>query len=748
MVPPNQTDPSGIDSAQRLREFATALLAANRIAHHRQVLILTGGRDWCRRQAEILLEQPLLAAVVLLSDRPLAGIVPVAAAQVRQVLGGEIDALVVDAWAGFDPNAFGAAIGAVQGGGLALLLAPPLADWPDYADPATDRIAAYPHTHRQITGRYLQRLVRIIRASADILLLESGKPLPSIAPPAAPRHALPTSRHDGPRTLDQQRAVTAIEHCARGHRHRPVVLTSDRGRGKSAALGIAAARLLSAGLAQIIVTAPSLAAATAVFAHARRLLPGAQAANGQLSIDGGVLEFMAPDALLRSAQSADLLLVDEAAALPTPILSALLRRYARIVFASTVHGYEGTGRGFALRFRQVLERYARDWREHWLEAPIRWAPGDPAERFTFQALLLNALPAPQATLTAATAGGCRAQALDRNALAGDERTLNELFGLLVLAHYRTSPADLRHLLDAPDLSVWALRYRGHIAAAALLIDEGGFVPELAQAIWLGIRRPRGHLVAQSLATHAGLAQAPMLNGRRVLRIAVHPACQGRGLGTRLLRSILGAARSGGIDYLAAAFGATAELIRFWARSDMRIVRLGSHRSASSGDYSAIVLRPLSPAGRQLAQAARERFADRFPHLLNDPLRELDPELALLLLQQLATAGAPAPTTEDWDDLLAFGFGQRSYADASVALRRLARYALTDRQLVPALSRSQQVVLLARMLQQRDWSEIAGWLHICGRQPVVEVLRAAARHLALTSTEPRVRRCARELLRRP
>lgn len=740
---PPDPDPPVRHELPRLRKLVAALIAANRISHHRQILVLPGERDWCLRQAEIFLGQPQLTVIVWLGDRAPDGIAPLAAAQAHQVLGREIDALVVDAWAGFDPDAFGAAIGAVHGGGLVLLLTPPLAAWPDYADPATDRITAYPHTRGQVTGRYLRRLVRIIRSSADALVLESDKPMPEIAPPGASRHAPTPNRHE-PCTPDQQRAVTAIERCARGHRHRPVVLTSDRGRGKSAALGIAAARLLRAGLERIIVTAPSLASAITVFTHARRLLPDAQVSRGRLSTGRGVLEFMAPDELLRRPRSADLLLVDEAAAIPTAVLSTLLKRYARIVFASTVHGYEGTGRGFALRFRQVLDRYAPDWREHWLETPIRWAVGDPAERFAFHALLLNAASAPATVLADATAGGCRAQALDRDALIDDEHTLNELFGLLVLAHYRTAPADLRHLLDAPDLSAWVLRHRGHIAAAALVVDEGGFSPELAQAIWLGIRRPRGHLVAQSLAAHAGLAQAPTLHGRRVLRIAVHPACQGRGLGTRLLIGILSDARSNGIDYLAAAFGATAELIRFWSRSGMRVVRLGSHREASSGNHSAIVLRPLSVAGKRLARAAWERFADRFPDLLNEPLRDLDSGLALMLLQQSDTPSAPAPTSEDWNDLLAFGFGRRQYADASVALHRLTRYALASPQLTPALNHSQQVLLLARMLQRRDWNELAGWLNVSGRRQVVDALRAAVRRLALTSAEPRVRRRAREL----
>ncbi|EAR20995.1 hypothetical protein NB231_07492 [Nitrococcus mobilis Nb-231] len=729
---------------QALREFATALIGVGRAAHHRQIVVIAGKHDWCLEQADLLLEQSQLATIAWLGDRPpTAAITPLNIGRTQLVLGKEIDALVVDAWDGFDPDAFGATIGAVHGGGLVLLLAPPLAKWPDYADPATDRIATYPYTRRQLTGRYLKRLVRVIRSSTHALVLEPNQPLPRVAAPTLAQSGTVVASSRTLPTPDQQRAIAAIERCARGHRHRPVVLTSDRGRGKSAALGIAAARLLRAGYTQIIVTAPSLASAATVFTHARCLMPDAHAARGYLSDGRGRLEFMAPDALLRRPQAAELLLVDEAAAISTAILSALLGRYARIVFASTVHGYEGTGRGFALRFRQVLDRHTPDWREYWLETPIRWAADDPAERFAFQALLLNALPAPQAALVDATAGRCQLERLDRDVLVDDEPTLSELFGLLVLAHYRTTPGDLRQLLDAPGLSVWVLRDQRHIAAAALVIDEGGFPPALARAIWLGLRRPQGHLVAQSLAAHAGLAQAPTLHGRRVLRIAVHPACRRRGLGTRLLGGIFGDARGHGIDYLAAAFGVTNELLGFWTRFGMQIVRLGNHREASSGNCSAIVLRALSQTGEQFIKAAAARFADRLPALLNEPLRDLDPALALTLLQQFERPGAPAP--EEWDDLLAFGFGRRQYMDTLPALQRLTHYALTDPRLTAALSRSEQLTLLARTLQRREWSELAGYLAVPGRRQVVAALRTSVRRLALISTEPQVRHRARELL---
>lgn len=44
------------------------------------------------------------------------------------------------------------------------------------------------------------------------------------------------------------------------------------------------------------------------------------------------------------------LIVDEAAAIPGPLLRQLVTRFPRTLLTTTVQGYEGTGRGFLLKF--------------------------------------------------------------------------------------------------------------------------------------------------------------------------------------------------------------------------------------------------------------------------------------------------------------------------------------------------------------------------------------------------------------
>ncbi len=67
---------------------------------------------------------------------------------------------------------------------------------------------------------------------------------------------------------------------------------------------------------------------------------------------------------------------------------------AHLAFATTARGYEGTGRGFLLRFVRWLEQRPEPVDHLRLDTPIRFAPDDPVERFTFEALLLDAKPSP------------------------------------------------------------------------------------------------------------------------------------------------------------------------------------------------------------------------------------------------------------------------------------------------------------------------------------------------------------------
>jgi tRNA(Met) cytidine acetyltransferase len=477
-----------------------------------------------------------------------------------------------------------------------------------------------------------------------------------------------------------------------------------------------------------VITGPRVDSVEPVFEHARALLDDARVSRAAIHLDDAVIEYTAPDALLRSARRADLLLVDEAAAIPTPVLERLLERYPRIAFATTIHGYEGTGRGFAVRFQQILDRRSRGWRALRLEAPIRWAADDPVERLVFRLLALDSEPAPDEIATEAAVGSCVVEPLDRDALARDETLLSEIFGLLVLAHYRTRPRDLWRLLDEPRLQIFAARHAGHVVATAVLSTEGGFDPATATAIRDGQRRPQGHMLAEALAAHLGLERAGTLQGARVMRIAVHPAATRRGIGTRLIEALRQAAGAQGLDYLGASFGADPGLLEFWQGCGLQPVRLSVNRGASSGAHSALVLQGLSPDGIALAREARGRMLRQLPDQLTGPLRRVEPALVARMLRGDIDGLAYRPDDQDRLEVAAFVEGRRSFEDVIGALRRETLRALCEPNIAHRLSPIERDALVVAIAQQRGWTEVATELGLPGRGQAIALLRDALRAL--------------------
>ncbi|MGR2739906.1 tRNA(Met) cytidine acetyltransferase TmcA [Billgrantia sp. Q4P2] len=619
-------------------------------------------------------------------------------AKARTRLGGEHDLIVFDAAspeAGFDADAFGALSGTLRAGGLLVLLTPS----PDAAP-----------------SRYMARLLRRLSQATDVVRWIPGKPPILPGSPVCASGADSDSGDADCLTRDQAEAVKRLVGL---RRRRPLVLTADRGRGKTAALGIACARLIAAGQEEIWVTAPRPQAVAALFERLEALRPhGQRQANRFVDVQGGRVEFVAPDELDLRVERGEAggrgswLLVDEAAAIPAAMLGRWLAAFPRIAFATTMHGYEGSGRGFALRFRERLEREAPDWREFHLAAPVRWAEGDPLERLVGDLLLLDAEPmTPLPSIAATSLQTVRWQ---RSTLAADEAALREIFGLLVQAHYRTTPADLQRLLDEPGLSITTLTDRLHTQAVAVCADEGGFDLELAERVARGERRLPGHLLAQSLAAHAGSREALMARLRRVQRIAVNPQRRREGLGQRLLEHERETARKAGIDLLGASFGAEPGLLAFWQALGFRAVRLGLSRETSTGEYAVMVVAPLGLKGEALTETLVERFQRLLPVLLAFELADLDPEVALALLAE----GKPPPLSDaERRDIADVAHGHREPALARPALQGLVRRAAA------AGRREGELAWLAAWaFQGRDMAWLAAQSGAKGRRQVMDRLR--------------------------
>jgi tRNA(Met) cytidine acetyltransferase len=666
-----------------LLSFAQNIQQQAIIDNHRQILRLQGDLVWCYQQATFLithLQQPYFWC----GPSPSA----ITSTPFKQILGQEVTLLIINAYDSFDANAFAASEGALRGGGLLLLISPTEIDKNDLF-------------HQYLNSQFLLYNFMSVRQS---------HPLP-ISSTCLPQTAINNDLY----LTQQKSAITAIIKTVTGHRHRPLVLTANRGRGKSAALGIAAAHLLNTGIKTVLVCAPNKQATVTLFKHARSLLNAQHQAEFSVLDQEKSIQFIAPDRLLAEKPKCDLLIIDEAAALPVPTLEALAHHYARLVFATTVHGYEGSGRGFALRFQKQLNKIAPQWRQVHLDQPIRWAVNDPLESFTLNSLCLtesaSQLPHYQAHQTV------QFEKLDRHQLLHNKALLQDTFSLLVLAHYQTKPSDLEKLLNDTALHIFVVRQNKQLLGVALINDEGGFEPMMCENIWRGTRRVQGHLVAQSLTFHSACKQAASYRYARIQRIAIHPSLQNLGLGKQFISHLTDWAKKQKFDHLCASFGATAGLLSFWQQLAFSTLRIGFSIDHSSGTHSVIVNKPLSNQGKLLHAEIHQQFSGQFAIQLSRHLQQMDAELVANILQEFSKK---QPQSVQLGSYLQ---GNLPYEFVEPVLITLM---LTCN--LKSLSKTQQCLTIQKILQNNSWEEICKKHHLTGKKQAQSALKSAITQL--------------------
>ena len=593
----------------------------------RRLLVLSGEERWCFDHA-LKLRDALPGDWLWISPQPDAEN-HCSPSALQTLLGREFRHAVFDARHGFDAAAFAALSGTLKAGSWLVLLLPVWDEWENQPDADSLRWSDCPDPIA--TPHFVQHFKRVLTANNDAILWRQNQPF-SLA------HFTPrTDWHPatGAPQPEQQQLLQQLLTMPPG----VAAVTAARGRGKSALAG----QLISRIAGSAIVTAPAKAATDVLAQFA-----------------GEKFRFIAPDALLASDEQADWLVVDEAAAIPAPLLYQLVSRFPRTLLTTTVQGYEGTGRGFLLKFCARFPHL-----HHFeLQQPIRWAQGCPLEKMVSEALVFD-----DENFTHTPQGNIVISAFEQTLWRSEPQTPLKVYQLLSGAHYRTSPLDLRRMMDAPGQHFLQAAGENEIAGALWLVDEGGLSQQLSQAVWAGFRRPRGNLVAQSLAAHGSNPLAATLRGRRVSRIAVHPTRQREGTGRQLIAGALQYIHD--LDYLSVSFGYTEELWRFWQRCGFVLVRMGNHREASSGCYTAMALLPMSDAGKQLAEREHYRLRRDAQALAqwNGETLPVDPLNDAIL------------SDDDWLELAGFAFAHRPLLTSLGCLMRLLQ---TSELALPAL----------------------------------------------------------------
>ncbi len=208
-----------------------------------------------------------------------------------------------------------------------------------------------------------------------------------------------------------------------------------------------------------------------------------------------------------------------------PILHKYLNK-PRVVYSSTIHGYEGAGRGgFSVKFLKKA-REKRSFKELHMDEPIRYAYGDPIEKWLFDVLLLDAEPAELTEedyeLIKRKEVYLEEPDLD-DWFENDREDLRNFVGIYILAHYRNRPSDVALLADAPphhEARVLRLK-NGKIVTAIQIAKEGGIPKNVIDKMAKGYK-PRGNIIPDMMVKHHYLKEFARLKGYRIVRIATHP----------------------------------------------------------------------------------------------------------------------------------------------------------------------------------------------------------------------------------
>jgi len=169
--------------------------------------------------------------------------------------------------------------------------------------------------------------------------------------------------------------------------------------------------------------------------------------------------------------------IDEAAAIPLPIVRNLLGNYT-IFMASTINGYEGTGRSLSLKLIKQLrdqnkiiktngkgDGYSvggggRILKEVCMTDPIRYAMNDPIEEWLNKLLLLNATKAHPLSSGMPHPKKCNLYLLNKDTLFSHHKAaemfLENLMSLFISSHYKNSPDDILLMSDSPGHYIFVL----------------------------------------------------------------------------------------------------------------------------------------------------------------------------------------------------------------------------------------------------------------------------------------------------
>ncbi len=657
----------------------------------------------------------------------------------EKALGTTHQLLIMDLVHDLRPNDIGRLLGIVDGGGLIIFLTPRFDEWVNAKTLFKSGLAVprYPEPRSVFVRWFIRNLIshdgvyvfdvdsgQLVKTSKLSACSEGGKTL------EIPKDSVfDASLYELALTQEQVTVIKLVEEnfisIPRKYDRVTLIVTSDRGRGKSCAAGIATVGIIKELLkvknrVRVGVTARNPTAVQALMRLAMNSLERIGLKYRVIRRGGNVIEVKGERFSIEYWQPADivklkldLLVVDEASGIDINLLHKLWLGFRRTIFVTTIHGYEGAGRGFSVRFlKRVREDPRTKLLEYEMTEPIRYSAGDPVERFQFDVLLLDAEPAglDDEDLKQVELGEYEYLGLDPEYLFSEEGegVLKSLFGIFVLAHYRNEPDDLGILADAPHHVIRVVRLKsGKVIAASQLAEEGDIPDSYIEDLLYG-GKIAGNIIPDRLLKHLRRKEFGKGLGWRVVRIAVHPQLQGRGIGSYLLRKVVEEASTRGYCWVGSSFGVNKELLKFWLVNGFKVVHISPDRNPVSGEYTVISVQPLSELWKDLIEESIKEFTIKLTEALHDVYRDLEPHVAYLLLTQLSSKieRYDVNVTEvQLERLKVYCMGLLTYETVCDAISTLFKKLIYSGGL-RRLNETEGSLLISKVLQGLPWQSVA------------------------------------------
>ncbi|WWC62855.1 uncharacterized protein I303_105453 [Kwoniella dejecticola CBS 10117] len=548
-----------------------------------------------------------------------------------KILGQTFGMLVLQDYEAITPNLLARTIETVQGGGIVVLLLKTMNSLKQLYAMAMDVHSRYrTDAHQFVQPRFNERFILSLGSCSDCLVLDDelnvlplskGKDITVGQDTEDDRGRKRKAEElkgmkeslDGvdivgslaklAKTVDQAKALlTFVEAISEKTLSSTVALTAARGRGKSAALGLAIGAALAHDYSNIFVTSPDPENLKTLFEFVFKALdalgyeehidydivqstnPDFKKANVRVNVFRGhrqTIQYISPEDAHVLGQ-AELVIIDEAAAIPLPLVRKLIGPYL-VFMASTINGYEGTGRSLSIKLIQQLREQTRpsiskepapsavsssagpskassagrsgsglvrSLREIKLDEPIRYSPGDQVEKWLNNLLCLDATIVSKNVQGCPHPSKCELYYVNRDTLfsyhPASEVFLQRMMALYVASHYKNSPNDLQMLSDAPAHHLFVLlppiREDDNSLPDPLVVLQVALEGNISRDVILkelsqSGMRSSGDMIPWLISTQFQDNDFAMLSGARVVRIATHPDYARMGYGSRAVEAL-------------------------------------------------------------------------------------------------------------------------------------------------------------------------------------------------------------------